>query len=104
MSFEFLGIKSTTIIPALGGALVYAIRAAEKSTWARVTGGVAGFLTATFAGPPATVAAETYLNMGGLTGGVTFTIGVAGAGLVEALLGFIKDPKGTIAAFKLTRK
>ncbi len=102
MTFEILGVKSTTLIPAIGGAIVYALRAAEQSPWARASGFVAGVLTASFVGPPAVVAAESYFQMENLNGGITFSIGVLGAGLVEIAYGLMKDYKGVFRA--LTRR
>ena len=98
MSFEFLGIKSVTIIPAFGGAVAYALRAAEETWPTRLTIGGTGFITALFAAPPVVVLTEQYFLLENLTSGITFTVGAFGGLLVGILIGILKLMKSSCIA------
>lgn len=88
---EAIGLKASTAIPALLGGLAYAIRVAEHSITARLTGGVCGVLTAGNFAPGVSQYLTQYPDM---VGGVIFLIGAAGAGIVGTVIGISQDPIG----------
>lgn len=98
---ELLGVKTSTAIPALAGALVYSMRVGEQSWVARLTGGLAGFLTAAYVAP---AVVEHFAFGEAMGGGITFAIGVMGAVLIETAWGIMRDPAGFYARIKAGRK
>lgn len=97
MTPEILGFKSTTFFPALVGAIIYAIRAAEQSILARLSGGITGFFTAAYVGP----AIIDHLSFSPEVGsGIIFVVGVSGAVLIETAWGILKNPAGFYRALK----
>lgn len=88
---EIIGIKIATLIPAVSGGVVYAMRIGDQSWAGRFTGGFAGVLSAMYVGP----AAGAYLGFppeAPISSGIIFLVGVTAAVALKPIWGILSDP------------